>query len=381
MGKLEGGGGRDFSQAKSNKAIIEYEAQSIGLTKVSPGNVFGELSLLATPWGAPIPVKWATSVVATHPVVLYMISKSEFLRFHDAGDLPHPRLRQSARNLRRMAELQRDQLYWRLERLAQAAVDCHPNVDAVIPLSQIKRPKDKKQHGGEDVALLNGGKAVERLAPEQRVAALKATYEAKLSNRKHGSGGGGGKKNLSVAQRLDEQLQAGMGSAVVENVVAGGGERAEQSALTSLNRGYRVDMCTEGRRRLAAMAAHEGARAEFDKSRVQMTKHLNKAEDLRLKQKEQRLLAKAGANGKNSAGGGIGGGGGGGGRAGGRHGVDAVEFGDLERRGRGGAGAGGKASAGSGGGGVRSGLGRGVEAEGSFSYSMAVQAKVRVMKT
>ena len=105
MGKLEGGGGRDFSQAKSNKAIIEYEAQSIGLTKVSPGNVFGELSLLATPGGAPIPVKWATSVVATHPVVLYMISKSEFLRFHDAGDLPHPRLRQSARNLRRMAEL------------------------------------------------------------------------------------------------------------------------------------------------------------------------------------------------------------------------------------------------------------------------------------
>lgn len=39
MGKLEGGGGRDFSQAKSDKAVIEYEAQSIGLTKVSPGNV------------------------------------------------------------------------------------------------------------------------------------------------------------------------------------------------------------------------------------------------------------------------------------------------------------------------------------------------------
>lgn len=39
MGKLEGGGGRDFSQAKSDKAVIEYESQSIGLTKVSPGNV------------------------------------------------------------------------------------------------------------------------------------------------------------------------------------------------------------------------------------------------------------------------------------------------------------------------------------------------------
>ena len=34
---------------------------------------------------------------------------SEFLRFHDAPDLPHPRLKQSAQNLRQMAELQRDQ--------------------------------------------------------------------------------------------------------------------------------------------------------------------------------------------------------------------------------------------------------------------------------
>ena len=39
MGKLDGGVGRDFSQAKSDKAVIECEAQSIGLTKVSPGNV------------------------------------------------------------------------------------------------------------------------------------------------------------------------------------------------------------------------------------------------------------------------------------------------------------------------------------------------------
>ena len=39
LGKLDGGVGRDFSQPKSDKAVIEYEAQSIGLTKVSPGNV------------------------------------------------------------------------------------------------------------------------------------------------------------------------------------------------------------------------------------------------------------------------------------------------------------------------------------------------------
>ena len=41
LGKLDGGGGRDFSQAQSMKAIIEHEAQSIGLSKVMPGNVFG----------------------------------------------------------------------------------------------------------------------------------------------------------------------------------------------------------------------------------------------------------------------------------------------------------------------------------------------------
>ena len=29
-------------------------------------------------------------------------------------------------------------LFWRLERLAQAVVDCHPNIDNIIPLSQVK---------------------------------------------------------------------------------------------------------------------------------------------------------------------------------------------------------------------------------------------------
>eukprot|EP01043_Picozoa_sp_COSAG02_P016916 COSAG02_NODE_755_length_17556_cov_43.170361_2_plen_101_part_00 len=47
-GKLEGGGGRDFSQAKSDKAVIEYESQSIGLTKVSPGNVREYLPVFVT---------------------------------------------------------------------------------------------------------------------------------------------------------------------------------------------------------------------------------------------------------------------------------------------------------------------------------------------
>ena len=75
-------------------------------------------------------------------------------------------------------QLQRDQLFWRLERLAQAVVDCHPNVDAVIPLSQMKRPKDKKHHGAGEVALLNT--KVDQLTPEQRMAARKAEYEQKL---------------------------------------------------------------------------------------------------------------------------------------------------------------------------------------------------------
>lgn len=313
--------------------------------------MFGELSLLATPWGAPLPVKWATSVVATTPVTLYMISKSEFLRFHDAGDLPHPRLRQSARNMRRMAELQRDQLFWRLERLAQMVVDCHPNVDAVIPLSQMKRPKDKKPHGAGDVALLN--KNVDQLTPEQRMAARKAEYEQKLSNRK-GSGGSSGKKNLSVAARLDEQLQTGLGAPAVVETVAAGGDRSDRTALT--NRGYRVDMCTEARRRLAAMAAHEVARAEFDRHRVQMTKHLNKAEDRRLKQKEQLLLAGvSGVKGAGSLGAGI----------------MATEFDELEMGRHGPSGGGGKGSP----------QVRRVDAESSFSYSMAVQARVQVMKT
>ena len=81
----------------------------------------------------------------------------------------------------------------------------------------------------------------------------------------------GGKKNLSVAARLDEQLVTGV---VVETVVPGAG--AEHEALTNLARGYRVDMCTESRRRLAAIAAHEVARADFDSNRVQMTKHITK---------------------------------------------------------------------------------------------------------
>jgi hypothetical protein len=291
-----------------------------------------------------------------------MISKSEFLRFHDAGDLPHPRLRQSARNLRRMAELQRDQLYWRLERLAQAVVDCHPNVDAVIPQSQIKRPKDKKQSGAEDVALLNT--KVDQLTPEQQMAARRAEYERKLSSRK-GSSGPGGKKNLSVAARLDEQLQAGLGGATVVETVAAGGDRSEHTALT--NRGYRVDMCTEARRRLAAMAAHEVARAEFDRHRVQMTKHLNKAEDRRLKQKQLLLTTGNAAGGKGAGGGGLGAG------------ISATEFSELEmgRRGRGGGGGRGSAQARGG----QPGSGGGVDAESSFSYSMAVQARVQVMKT
>lgn len=317
--------------------------------------MFGELSLLSTPWGAPLPVKWTTSVVATTPVVLYMISKSEFLRFHDANDLPHPRLRQSARNMRRMAELQRDQLCWRMERLAQAVVDCHPNVDTVIPLSQIKRPKDKRQHKAEEMALLNV--AVDQLSSKQRLAARRAEYEQKLSSRK-GASGPSGKKNLSVAARLDEQLQAGLGAATVVDV-ATSGERAEHVALT--NRGYRVDMCTEARRRLAAMAAHEVARAEFDRHRVQMTKHLNKAEDRRLKHKEQLLVATA-KGGKGGLGGGI----------------TATEFSELEmgRRGHGGGGKlAGQAR------GRRSASSNGVDAESSFSYSMAVQARVQVMKT
>ena len=50
MGKLEGGGGRDFSQTKSNKAVIEYESQSIGLTKVSPGNVRSNISRPLFTW-------------------------------------------------------------------------------------------------------------------------------------------------------------------------------------------------------------------------------------------------------------------------------------------------------------------------------------------
>lgn len=324
--------------------------------------VFGELSLLSTPWGAPLPVKWATSVVATTPVSLYMISKSEFLRFHDAGDLAHPRLRQSAHNMRRMAELQRDQLYWRLERLAQAVVDCHPNIDAVIPLSQIKRPKDKKQHGAEDVALLNT--KADQLTPEQQMAAKRAAYERKLSNRR-GSSGPGGKKNLSVAARLDEQLQTGLGAAAVVETVASGGDRSENTALTS--RGYRVDMCTEARRRLAAMAAHEVARAEFDRHRVQMTKHLNKAEDRRLKQKQLLLTTGGGAGGKGAGSGGLG------------EGISAMEFSELEMGRRGRSGGGGKGSAQVRGG--QLGSDNGVYAESSFSYSMAVQARVQVMKT
>ena len=294
------------------KHMVESEAQSVGLTKVMPGNVFGALSLQETP------ARWSTSAVATHRVTLYMISKSEFLRFHDDPNLPHPRLRQAAFSMRRMYSLQRDQLQWRLERLAQAVVDCHPNVTAVVPIAS--GPTSSGRSGREKEKGASGG-AGGKTRLEQRLRAFEqkqAAYEKKLLR---GGGASGGKEVVSMATRMAEEQETAAAAGL-----SGGGP--SDAAAGRDARGFAVETgdpdLDDARRRLAAMAAHEMARAQFDKNRVSITKHVTAAQAKQMKRKEARLLGKAPPPGAEPP---------------------------------------------------------AVDAETSFSYTMAVQAKVHVMRT